>query len=222
MFFGQLETADWYPHGERKSLYDQQPVEAAMMADAALAAFGQTRDDRYLTIFCRAHDWFHGRNSLQEPLADFQSGACFDGLERSGVNRNQGAESTLAFLLAEVHRREMQLVVDDTLAVTAAALDTRRIPATRPMLIGQSDSVALRALRGLTMNWSQMHADWPELQEVLKTYWSDLSWDDLNAINGNRDELARLLQQRRALGPDQIEKEIIAFENEARFPGEVK
>jgi hypothetical protein len=72
------------------------------------------------------------------------------------------------------------------------------------------------------MNWSQMHADWPELQEVLKTYWSDLSWDDLNAINGNRDELARLLQQRRALGPDQIEKEIVAFENEARFPGEVK
>ena len=72
------------------------------------------------------------------------------------------------------------------------------------------------------MNWSQMHADWPELREVLKTYWSDLSWEDLNAIDGNRDELARLLQQRRRLGPDQIEKEIVAFENEARFPGEVK
>ena len=119
--FWPIGNTDWYPRGERKSLYDQQPVEAAMMADAALAAFGQTRDDKYLTIFCRAHDWFHGRNSLQVPLVDFRSGACFDGLEPSGVNRNQGAESTLAFLFAEVHRREMQLVVDDTLAVTAAA-----------------------------------------------------------------------------------------------------
>ena len=72
------------------------------------------------------------------------------------------------------------------------------------------------------MNWSQMHADWPELQEVLKTYWSDLSWDDLNAINGNRDELAAAPPATSRLGPDQIEKEIIAFENEARFPGEVK
>ena len=141
--FWPIGNADWYPRGERKSLYDQQPVEAAMMSDAALAAFGQTRDDRYLTIFCRAHDWFHGRNSGQEPLADFQSGACFDGLERSGVNRNQGAESTLAFLFAEVHNGEMQLAVNDTLEATAAAQDTESIPDTRPVLIGHSDSVAL-------------------------------------------------------------------------------
>jgi hypothetical protein len=72
------------------------------------------------------------------------------------------------------------------------------------------------------MNWPQVHAEWPELKEVFKTYWSDLSENDLNTINGNRDELARLLQHHRALGPDQIEKEIVAFETEARFPGEVK
>ena len=73
------------------------------------------------------------------------------------------------------------------------------------------------------MNWSQMHADWPELKEVLKTYWSDLSEEDLKAIDGNRGELARVLQRHRAaLGPDQVEKEILAFEDEARFPGEVK
>ena len=72
------------------------------------------------------------------------------------------------------------------------------------------------------MNWPQIHTDWKELKDVLKTYWSDLSEEDLNAIDGNRDKLARLLQQHRALGPDQIEKEIIAFEAEARYPGAVK
>ncbi len=72
------------------------------------------------------------------------------------------------------------------------------------------------------MNWHQMHRNWNELKEVLKTYWSDLSEEDLDVIDGHRDQLARLLQHRRALGPDQIEKEIIAFEYETRFPGEVK
>ena len=115
--FWPVGNSDWYSHGERKSLYDQQPVEAVTMADAALAAFGLLRDEKYLSTFCRAHDWFHGQNSLKEPLADTESGACFDGLQPLGVNRNQGAESTLAYLWTEVHNVEMQLVVDDTLEV---------------------------------------------------------------------------------------------------------
>jgi hypothetical protein len=124
--FWPIGNSDWYPRGEPKSLYDQQPVEAVMMADAALTAFGQNRDEKYLTIFCRAHDWFHGTNSLHEPLVDFESGACCDGLEPSGMNRNQGAESTLAFLWAIIHNQEMQLLVNDSLSAAAAMPDTKR------------------------------------------------------------------------------------------------
>ena len=69
-----------------------------MMADAALAAFGLLGDEKYLDIFRRAHGWFHGQNSLSQPLVDVHCGACYDGLQRSGVNLNQGAESTLAYL----------------------------------------------------------------------------------------------------------------------------
>ena len=79
-------------------MYDQQPVEAVTMAEAALAAFDLLGDEEYLATFRRAHGWFHGRNSLQQPLADVPYGACCDGLQTSGVNRNQGAESTLAYL----------------------------------------------------------------------------------------------------------------------------
>ena len=113
--FWPIGNSDWYPHGERKSLYDQQPVEAVTMADAALAAFSLLRDEKYLSTFCRAHDWFHGRNSLKVRLVDSETGACFDGLQETGLNRNQGAESTLAHLWTEVHNVEMQLVVDETL-----------------------------------------------------------------------------------------------------------
>ncbi len=124
--FWPIGNSDWYPRGESKSLYDQQPVEAVMMADTALTAFSQTRDEKYLTIFCRAHDWFHGANSLHEPLVDFESGTCCDGLESSGMNRNQGAESTLAFLWAIVHNREMQLLINDTLSTASITQDSRR------------------------------------------------------------------------------------------------
>ena len=62
-------------------------------------------DEEYLAAFRRAHGWFHGQNSLQQPLVDVRCGACCDGLQASGVNRNQGAESTLAYLWTELHNR---------------------------------------------------------------------------------------------------------------------
>jgi hypothetical protein len=104
--FWPVGNSDWYPHGEAKAPYDQQPVEAATMADAALMAFGLLGDEQYLAAFCRAHAWFHGQNSLRQPLVDVPYGACCDGLQASGLNRNQGAESTLAYLWAELLQRE--------------------------------------------------------------------------------------------------------------------
>ena len=98
----------WYSHGEEKALYDQQPVEAATMADAAYCSFKHLGEACGLETFRRARDWFHGENSLQLSMADLSNGACYDGLQSTGVNRNQGAESTLAFLLTEVHFTEYQ------------------------------------------------------------------------------------------------------------------
>ena len=77
------------------------------MAEAALAAFDLLGAEEYLAAFRRAHGWFHGHNSLKQPLVDVRSGACCDGLQASGVNRNQGAESTLAYLWAEMSNAEI-------------------------------------------------------------------------------------------------------------------
>ena len=80
------------------------------MADAALAAFRLSGDEEYLAVFRRAYAWFHGHNSLGKPLADVSTGACCDGLTPSGVNQNQGAESTLAYLWTELCSREFAAV----------------------------------------------------------------------------------------------------------------
>jgi uncharacterized protein YyaL (SSP411 family) len=104
-----IGNCDWYHYGEEKAVYDQQPVEAATMAEAALTAFGLEHGDAYLSTYCRTNDWFHGNNSLAAVLADPDSGACCDGLQPLGVNQNQGAESTLAYLWMTVLNCEVQI-----------------------------------------------------------------------------------------------------------------
>jgi hypothetical protein len=121
--FWPVGNVDWYSHGEEKSLYDQQPIEAVTMADAALAAFRLDRDDKHVTSFCQANDWFHGKNSLNVALADPHTGACFDGLQSRGVNRNQGAESTLAYLWTAVHNFEMQTLLGRAATATSGTVD---------------------------------------------------------------------------------------------------
>jgi hypothetical protein len=105
--FWPVGNRGWYAHGEDKAPYDQQPVEAGTMAEAALTAFGLLGEEKYLGAFRRAHGWFHGQNSLRQPLIDAGRGACCDGLQPSGLNRNQGAESTLAYLWAELQYFEL-------------------------------------------------------------------------------------------------------------------
>lgn len=66
------------------------------MADACARAFDVTGDEQWLEPLARAADWFLGANDSGVAMVDAVAGGGFDGLERGGVNRNQGAESTLA------------------------------------------------------------------------------------------------------------------------------
>lgn len=110
----------WYSRGENRAHFDQQPVEAAVMADAALAAFELSDDAAYLAVFRRSRDWFHGQNSLAQSLVDVGRGACCDGLAPHGVNRNQGAESTLAFLWCELQYHAVQQMLGGEQPFSAA------------------------------------------------------------------------------------------------------
>jgi hypothetical protein len=119
--FQPVGNNGWYLRGEEMARYDQQPVEAATMAEAALAAFEILGDARYLATFHRAHVWFDGQNSLAQSLVDARRGACCDGLQSSGVNRNQGAESMLAYLWTGSLAEELQAAVGDRGQSTAAS-----------------------------------------------------------------------------------------------------
>jgi hypothetical protein len=90
----------WWPYGGTKSTFDQQPIEATALLLAADAAYEATGADRYRAAMERAYGWFLGANDLHVSIAVPERGACFDGLTPEGVNTNQGAESTLMWLIA--------------------------------------------------------------------------------------------------------------------------
>lgn len=80
-------------HGPR---FDQQPIEAAAMADACFRAMAVTGDQEWSSGVVAATGWFLGRNDSGAVMIDHTTGGGFDGLQVAGVNVNQGAESTLA------------------------------------------------------------------------------------------------------------------------------
>jgi len=97
----------WLTREGQRARFDQQPLEAHGLVHACLAAASATGDDVWARDAERAFGWFTGRNDLGLSLYNPDSGGCYDGLMKGGVNRNEGAESTLAYVLAllELHLR---------------------------------------------------------------------------------------------------------------------
>ncbi len=96
----------FYRRGGPRARFDQQPIEAHSMVSASLEAYRATADFSWFEQAQRAFDWFLGWNDLGLELYAPATGGCRDALHVDRVNQNQGAESTLAFLLSLA---EMQL-----------------------------------------------------------------------------------------------------------------
>lgn len=98
--FTPIGNNGWYNRGGEKARFNQQPIEALGIIEACREAYHVERDPKWVLYAQRCMEWFLGRNDLNAPLYDHKSGGCCDGLHADGPNRNQGAESTLAFFLS--------------------------------------------------------------------------------------------------------------------------
>ena len=97
---GQISVTGTKGRGpnEMFAQFDQQPIEVSAIADACMGAFEATGDHAWLDGVLLAANWFFGENDSNAIMFDPRTGGGFDGLQRRGVNTNQGAESTLAYL----------------------------------------------------------------------------------------------------------------------------
>jgi len=95
-----IGNADWHHRTGHSATFDQQPIEAACLIEACIAAFRSTGEMKWLDQAKRNLGWFLGKNDLHKQVCKLDTGGCCDGIEAVGINANQGAESTLSWLIS--------------------------------------------------------------------------------------------------------------------------
>jgi hypothetical protein len=117
--FVPIGNDGWWARNGHRARFDQQPIEAHNMIEACIEAYKISGDEKWIAAAQRCLEWFLGRNDLNASLYDYKTGGCCDGLTPDGANRNQGAESTLAWLLSLLNMYSVKE------AKTAVARETR-------------------------------------------------------------------------------------------------
>jgi hypothetical protein len=113
--FVPIGSNGFFIEGCEKARFDQQPVEACATVSACLEVYRMTEERQWLEEARKAFSWFLGKNDLQVPLYDAETGGCRDGLHPDRVNENQGAESTLSFLMALLEMQAAKVASVDEL-----------------------------------------------------------------------------------------------------------
>jgi hypothetical protein len=106
--FRPIGSNGFFPRGKVRAVFDQQPIEAQASISACIEAYRATRNLQWVIEAWRAFEWFLGRNDLGMALYDPTTGGCRDGLHVDRLSQNQGAESTLAFLLSLAEMQALQ------------------------------------------------------------------------------------------------------------------
>jgi hypothetical protein len=107
--FRPIGSKGFYRKGQERAQFDQQPLEAFATVSACRGAYQATEDAGWHHEALNAFEWYLGRNDLGLEIYDPGTGGCGDGLREDRVNQNQGAESTLSFLLALAELRLLGL-----------------------------------------------------------------------------------------------------------------
>ncbi len=98
----------WYRKNGKRAIYDQQPIDAGSLVRAFLAAYKITKSKAYYDNAILSFEWFLGRNSLNRRIYDDITGGSFDGLNPKEINLNQGAESTISYIMARLCLEEIK------------------------------------------------------------------------------------------------------------------
>ncbi|OBZ09271.1 glycosyltransferase [Bacillus sp. FJAT-26390] len=99
-YYKPIGSHGWLLRGGESAPYDEQPIEACEMLLACKEAAIILQDPAYLKHAALCYEWYLGHNSLKTSLIDPQTGACYDGIHRTGLNLNQGSESIISFSIA--------------------------------------------------------------------------------------------------------------------------
>ena len=94
--------AGGFKKGGERAYFDQQPIDVGSMVQALVVAYNITGKEIYKDYAFKSFNWFLGKNALNQIMYDDYTGGCYDGIGQNCININQGAESTISYLLARL------------------------------------------------------------------------------------------------------------------------
>jgi glycosyltransferase involved in cell wall biosynthesis len=97
-----ISNRGWFHKGTKPEQHGEQPIDVAYTIQTLDAFYRIIGIERYHYLMEKAFTWFLGNNQLRQMVYDHQTGGCSDGLEKESVNLNQGAESTVCYLMARL------------------------------------------------------------------------------------------------------------------------
>ncbi|MEL1245880.1 glycosyltransferase [Flavobacterium sp. DGU11] len=97
-----ISNRSWLIKGGERATCGEQPIDVAYTILALRKFHDIFKDEEYLTKMEIAFNWFLGNNRLNQVVYNPCTGGCFDGMEEHNVNLNQGAESTVSYLMARL------------------------------------------------------------------------------------------------------------------------
>ena len=95
-----ISNRQWLKKGEEAGQFGEQPIDVAYTILTLSKFYNVFKDDKYRSKMEIAFNWFLGQNRLGQIIYNPCTGGCYDGLEETHVNLNQGAESTVSYLMA--------------------------------------------------------------------------------------------------------------------------
>lgn len=102
-----VSNKGWYQKGIEANVYGEQPIDVAYTVLALSKFYKHFNNEDYFEKCKSAFNWFLGKNHLQQIVYNPKSGGCFDGLEENHINLNQGAESTVSYLMARLAFKDL-------------------------------------------------------------------------------------------------------------------
>ncbi|MFX1438326.1 MAG: glycosyltransferase [Promethearchaeota archaeon] len=100
--FAPIGQNGWYHKNGHNASHDQQPVDTASMVQTLKVAYDITKENRYMKLAFETFNWFLGKNSLNQEVYNSLTGGSHDGIGKYSLNMNQGAESSISYLLARL------------------------------------------------------------------------------------------------------------------------
>jgi len=109
-YYTPIGQNGWYFRHKKRSYFDQQPEDVSTIVQTKMLAYKITKNKKHLNDAMTAFQWFLGKNYLGLMVYDEVTGGCHDGLSQHGLNLNQGAESTISYIMARLSIEDKELL----------------------------------------------------------------------------------------------------------------